>query len=152
MSEKYKSPFPDRQLKGKDFNDLVNHLNKVIDKSDLSQDRLNNVESKIQNFNDTIDVAISKFYRKQEESENQINDTLDRVEKLKNRLEGFYAKIIEIVGIFIAVFAIIITGIQISTSMTGTFTEIFLKSSAIFIPIVVSIILLIFMIKWIIKK
>lgn len=152
MSEKLQNPPPERLITREDFIELIDQVNNTIEQSDLSDDRLNNIEFKINDFNKTIDNAIGKFYTKQEESENQINNTLDRVEKLNNRIESFYAKIIEIVGIFIAVFAIIIAGIQISFKAEGSFAEVLLKSAAIFLPIVMSLGILILLIKWIIKR
>lgn len=73
--------------------------------------------------------------------------------QLNKRLDDFYGKIIEIVGIFIAVFSFIIAGIQISFKIEGhTFIEKLLNSFVIFLPITICIIVLLLMIKWILKR
>ena len=38
--EKYKNPFPARQLTGNDFKELVDYLNSVIDESNLTNEKL----------------------------------------------------------------------------------------------------------------
>lgn len=106
MNNEFQSPFPERQLTGKDFNDLVNH----------------------------------------------VNSTLRKIETIDKKIENFYSKIIEIVGIFIAIFSIIIAGIQISLKTDGSFIEILTKCTAIFIPIVFCILILLLGIRFILKS
>ena len=125
--EKYKSPFPDRQLTGKDFCDLVDHINIILEKSDLSEERIDILLNKLENFD-------------------------KKNEAFENKLENFYSKQIELFGIFIAIFSFIIAGIQISSKAEGTFIEKLSTSTAIFLPITICIVILFALIKKIIKR
>lgn len=145
---KYESPFPNRQITGADFNELVNYVNEVIQKSDLSHSRLEEVDKQIDDFNNKLEKTNELFQSKLAENER----TIKKIHNLDKRIDNFYSKIIEIVGVFIAIFSFIIAGIQISFKAEGTFEEILLKSSAIFLPILVSIIILLVCIRFITKR
>lgn len=125
--EKFKSPFPDRKLSGQDFCDLVDHINHILEKSDLSEERINELLKSLKNF----DKKNAAF---------------------KNKLENFYSKQIELFGIFIAIFSFIIAGIQISSKVEGTFIDKLSTSIAIFLPITFCIVVFFALIKSIIKK
>ncbi|WP_425077925.1 hypothetical protein [Psychroserpens sp. S379A] len=125
--EKYKSPFPDRKINGQDFTDLVKHVNLVLEKNELSEDKINELLKKIKNFN-------------------KKNSAFEK------RLENFYSKQIELFGLFIAIFSFIIAGIQIAANVEGTFIEKLATSAAIFIPLTLCIVVLFVLIRNIIKK
>lgn len=76
-----------------------------------------------------------------------IDQIYDSSENIKNefnkRIDNFYGKLIEIMGIFIAIFSFIILGIQLSVSCAGSFGERISCSSTIFIPITLVLVLLI---------
>ena len=152
MTEKFKSPFPDRKIMGQDFSDLVNHVNATIENSDLSHQRLNEINSQIDEFSKSINLKVDEFKTKLETSKSEVTEMLDSIKNLNSKLEGFYGKLIEIFGIFIAIITIIIAGIQISFKAEGSFTDILIKSCAIFIPITFAIVILMLLIRWIIKK
>lgn len=125
--EKYKSPFPERKLSGQDFCDLVDHINNILEKGDLSEERIEELLKKLKNFD-------------------------KKNEAFENKLENFYSKQIELFGIFIAIFSFIIAGIQISSKAEGTFIDKLSTSTAIFLPITICIVVLFVLIKKIIQK
>jgi len=75
-------------------------------------------------------------------------ETTARQEVLNQKLDGFYGKLIEIFGLFIAVFSFIIAGIQVATKATGGFWNILAFSCGVFIPITLCIFGLLWMIRW----
>jgi hypothetical protein len=153
MSKKYESPFPGRQITGNDFNELVVYVNSVIEKSSINEESQSAIEQRLIEFDKHVDIQINKFNKEIVTSKVEMVETLNKVQQLNKRLDDFYGKIIEIVGIFIAVFSFIIAGIQISFKIEGaTFIDKLINSCAIFIPIMFCIIILLLMIKWIIKR
>lgn len=144
VDKKYVSPHPARQITGNDFNELVDCVNNAIENSDLSQTRLDEISTQIKDFDERIKLFNEKI------AENE--QTIKKIHSLDARIDNFYSKIIEIVGIFIAIFSFIIASIHISFKAEGTFFEIIVKSSAIFIPLTISIGLLLIMIKLVIRK
>ncbi len=74
----------------------------------------------------------------------------NEVKKIRNEFEqvrkDFYTKILEIFGIFVAIFSFIIVGftqIPPVVNATNTWEENFLNASAIFIPLLIVLIILI---------
>ncbi|WP_339925803.1 hypothetical protein [uncultured Cyclobacterium sp.] len=86
-----------------------------------------------------------------------INEAFDELELLEKRLksdrktfnkrvDNFYGKIIEIFGIFIAIFSIITVAAQSSFKCEGNFITRLFCSASIFIPIIISLIVLILLV------
>jgi hypothetical protein len=68
--------------------------------------------------------------------------------QLTSKLEGFYGKLIEIFGLFIAIFSFIIAGIQIASKTEGSPAEMLGKSLALFVPLTLCIVVLLCVIRW----
>jgi hypothetical protein len=88
-----------------------------------------------------------------------INEAIDRVEavnkkhaEFESKLDNFYSKQIELFGLFIAIFSFLIAGIQMAAKSEGTFWNRLSTSGAIFIPIIISICILFYLIRRILKK
>ncbi|MDR0969455.1 MAG: hypothetical protein LBM67_02810 [Lentimicrobiaceae bacterium] len=148
MSNKYKSPYPDKQITGNDFNELVDFINSQFENNDESIKKLNSINEKVEILSDKIKSEEEELNQKLKENEL----TLNKISNLDKRIDNFYSKIIEIVGIFIAIFSFIIAGIQISFKLDGTYEEIAFKSISIFGPLTVCIIILLLFIKIFFRK
>jgi len=72
--------------------------------------------------------------------------------QLTEKLDGFYTKLIEIFGLFVAVFSFIIAGIQVATKQAGSFYEQLAISGAVFFPLTLCIVVLLLMIRWVVRK
>jgi len=75
-------------------------------------------------------------------------ELIKKQDELRAGLEGFYGKIIEIFGLFIAIFSFIIAGIQIAAKLEGSPTEMLGKSLALFAPLTLCIVVLLCVIRW----
>jgi hypothetical protein len=72
--------------------------------------------------------------------------------QLTEKLDSFYTKLIEIFGLFVAVFSFIIAGIQVAAKQAGSFWQQLAISGAVFIPLTLCIIVLLLMVRWVIRK
>ena len=148
---KYISPFPDRQIRGSDFNELVEYLNSTIEESNLTNEKLKEILGRVERLNLETDKIIQDFQAELFKAQKILQDT-DRTNKeLSSKVEGFYGRQIELFGVFIAIFSFIIAGIQIAAKAEGNFVDKLGTSASIFIPITFCIALLLFMIRKIIR-
>lgn len=111
------------------------------------------VKIKLPRFNDgdilhaqPLNEAIEQI----EKVYDSVEDTKQEIQAVKRgfnkRIDNFYGKLIEIFGIFIAIFSFIIVGLQTSLSCKGDFYSRLACSTATFIPIVVVLVILILLI------
>jgi len=79
-----------------------------------------------------------------------VEDTKQEVQEVKKgfnkRIDNFYGKLIEIFGIFIALFSFIMVGLQVSLSCKEDFYSRLYCSTATFIPIAAVLVILILLI------
>jgi hypothetical protein len=119
----------------KSLNDILVDVRTVSGRIEESSTRLGELDRStlvnIEGFRSDLLVAKSA-----------LADIEKRQKKLTNKLRNFYSRQIELFGIFIAIFSFIIAGIQIAVKFEGSFEAILLKSTAIFIPIVATIVIL----------
>lgn len=90
----------------------------------------------------------AEFDKKVEDAQQVFRAVEQKQNDLNNKLEGFYGKMIEIFGLFIAIFSFIIAGIQIAAKADGGFWEKLGTSAAIFIPVTLCIVVLLLTIRW----
>ncbi len=101
-----------------------------------------------------------KFNRVMEGLENNINEFNDKIEStqkavdtINSRLDYFYGRIIEIFGIFIAIFSlIIVTGYNISIVEGESTTETVLNVFYFLLPLTVILVLFVVLLNWLRKK
>ena len=186
--KKYQSPFPERPIAGKDFNELADYVNHTLEEIVVTNRKLQDASDRLaeldkttllnlQEFREELSNAknlltnykldVSSVAGKIEESSarlrdldqtilsslnvfgkdlllanNSLADIEKRQRKLTSKLRNFYSRQIELFGVFIAIFSFIIAGIQISIKLDGSFQEILLKSTAVFLPVVAAIVVL----------
>ena len=85
-----------------------------------------------------------------EDLNNMVNATKEVYDSLENtktdfnkRIDNFYGKLIEIFGIFVAIFSFIIVGAQSTLNCCGGFWDRLSCSAAIFIPITITLVILV---------
>jgi hypothetical protein len=114
------------------------------------EQKLKESEEKLSNLQVSLTKVKKEFWEYQEllvESKNDMDivedDLNDKIKKIDNKIDQQYGKFIEILGIFIAIFAFIIVGIQSSFRIEGDFLDRLLYSTSIFIPITLVLVILI---------
>jgi hypothetical protein len=140
--EKYVSPFPGRKIEGKDFNDLSDYVNQALEKIVFTNSSLREAAEKLKKLDEGTAANILSFQKELATAQDTLCDIEKRNNKLSRKLRNFYSRQIELFGIFIAIFSFIIAGIQIATKLEGTFQDVLLRSTAIFIPVIAAIIIL----------
>lgn len=106
-----------------------------------TQDSVQLLEQEAATIRRELEATTADFHAKQTALEAQQKQVTDR-------LEGFYGKLIEIFGLFIAIFSFIIAGIQVAVKQAGSFWEQLATSAAVFIPVTVCIAVLLLLIRW----
>ena len=95
----------------------------------LTPDHLNQYAREIESLHDST-IKIQK-------------DLNIKTDDFNKRINNFYGKLIEIFGIFVAIFSFIILAIQSSLTCSGDWKSRLACSSSIFIPVTIVLIILI---------
>lgn len=138
---KYELPPEGVKISRKDFQDLADHVNHALERISVNKENVDLVEKRIladlNKYKDELNIA-----------QNSLSDSEKRYKKLKKNQDNFYTRQVELFGVFIAIFSFIIAGIQLSSKAQGGFWQIVQYSSAIFLPIAGSIVVLLLVLRW----
>jgi hypothetical protein len=103
-----------------------------------------------------VDQTLGQVQGRTETLERRVIELTTSIEakqaQLTEKLDSFYTKLIEIFGLFVAIFSFIIAGIQVATKQAGSFWEQLAISGAVFIPLTLCITVLLLMVHWVTRK
>lgn len=135
-----------------------NVFRKLVDKGNLVVYSTSNSRSKYYaaaNNKEAIDQTLSQKYVDMiEPLEKKFEEIKREQEKLNSQLHGVYAQVITLMGIFVAIFALIIINVNAIGEYARTITEFWELCKALVllnIPLVISLTILTLLIKLIIK-
>ena len=107
----------DRQITREDINELI--------------DTMNNVLLKVETLNNETDSRLKSLTTETEKARTMLTEINASHKVFQGKLDGYYSKQIELIGIFIAIFSFIITNIYntlISITNTRTIIRILIIS------------------------